>query len=132
MLIVADLHSGVPVFRQIVEQVRFHIASGLLRPGDELPSTRSLSAELSVNPMTVSKAYNQLEREGLLERRPGLPLVVRSLRAGSPHVERLEHLRTALAPAVTAARQLGIAPDDAAEVLRELLNGHHPDDEPDA
>lgn len=132
MLIVADPHSGVPVFRQIVEQVRFHIASGLLKSGDELPSTRSLSADLSVNPMTVSKAYNQLEREGLLERRPGLPLVVRSQRAHSPRVERLEHLRTALAPAVTAARQLGVAPDDAAEAFRELLNGHHPDDEPDA
>ena len=76
MLIVVDPSSGVPVFRQVMDQVRFHIASGLLKAGDELPATRSLSAELGVIPMTVSKAYNLLERDGVLERRPGRPLVV--------------------------------------------------------
>jgi DNA-binding transcriptional MocR family regulator len=62
MLIVVDPHSGVPVYRQLMDQIRFHIASGLLKPGDELPSTRALSTELGVNPMTVSKAYSFLER----------------------------------------------------------------------
>ena len=78
MLIVIDPSRGVPVFRQVMDQVRFHIASGLLQPGDELPATRSLSAELGVNPMTISKAYNLLERDGVLERRPGRPLVVKA------------------------------------------------------
>ena len=79
MIIVVDPSSGVPVFRQVMDQVRFHIASGMLEPGDELPPTRTLSAELGVNPMTISKAYNLLQREGVLDRRPGRPLVVATL-----------------------------------------------------
>ena len=123
MLIAVDLHSGVPVYRQIIEQIRFHIASELLLPGDELPSTRALSAELAVNPMTVSKAYSLLEKEGAVERRPGLPLVVRARRGRVVRLERVEQLRTALSPAVTAARQLGIDSEDATAVFREMLEG---------
>ncbi|HSA54976.1 MAG TPA: GntR family transcriptional regulator [Gemmatimonadaceae bacterium] len=123
MLITVDLHSGIPVYRQIIEQVRFHVASGLLAPGDELPSTRALSAELAVNPMTVSKAYGLLEKEGVVERRPGLPLVVRARRRRAVQRERVEQLRMALAPAVTAARQLGIDGDDATGIFREMLGG---------
>lgn len=67
MLIVLDLHSGVPTYRQIVEQVRLQIASGRLGAGEALPSTRQLAQQLGINPMTVSKAYGLLEAEGALE-----------------------------------------------------------------
>ncbi|MES2178371.1 MAG: GntR family transcriptional regulator [Gemmatimonadota bacterium] len=126
MLIVVDHNSGVPVFRQIIEQVRFHVASGLLMPGDELPSTRGLSQELGVNPMTVSKAYSLLEQNGLVERRPGLPLVVRSRTADAVEGERLTHLRVALEPARRVARQLGISPTEAASAFRALLEATSP------
>ncbi len=122
MLIVVDPSSGVPVFRQVMDQVRFHIASGLLRAGDELPPTRSLSAELGVNPMTISKAYNLLERDGVLERRPGRPLVVASLHPADLRLARLDRLRASLTEAVRAARQLGIEPDEALQVYRDLLD----------
>ena len=69
MLITIDHHSGVPVYRQLMDQIKFHIASGLLKPGDQLPTTRVLSGELEINPMTISKAYSFLEMEGLVERR---------------------------------------------------------------
>ena len=75
MLISVNPHSGVPVYRQLMDQIKFHIASGLMKPGDELPSTRMLSSELGVNPMTISKAYSFLEKEGIVERRPGRPLI---------------------------------------------------------
>ena len=71
MILVVDPHSGIPVYRQLVEQIRFHVASGLLKPGDEVPSTRALSARLGINPMTISKAFVLLEEDGVLERRPG-------------------------------------------------------------
>jgi GntR family transcriptional regulator len=129
MLIVVDPSSGVPVFRQVMDQVRFHIASGLLRPGDELPPTRSLSAELGVNPMTISKAYNLLERDGVLERRPGRPLVVAELASGQLELEKLDRLRDSLSNAVRAAHQLGIGPDEAMRVFRELLAETLPEDE---
>lgn len=121
-MIVVDLHSGVPVYRQIIDQIRFQVASGVLLPGDELPSTRALSAELAVNPMTISKAYSILERDGVVERRPGLPLAIRLRRGRSVQRERIDQLRAALAPAVRAAQQLEIDPDDAAEAYREMLN----------
>jgi GntR family transcriptional regulator len=121
MLIVVDPSSGVPVFRQLMDQVRFHIASGLLKAGDELPATRSLAAELGVNPMTISKAYNLLEREGVLERRPGRPLVVKALAADELEREKLDQLRATLADGVRAAKQLDISSDEATDVFRDLL-----------
>jgi GntR family transcriptional regulator len=121
MLILVDPHSGLPVYRQLMDQIRFHVASGLLRPGEELPSTRSLSGELKVNPMTVSKAYSLLEREGVVERRPGLPLVVAPLPSGEARARKLDQLRLALAPVVVTVRQLGLPGEEAVRALRELL-----------
>ena len=64
MLLHLDRHSGVPVFRQIQDQVRFLVASGVLKAGAELPSTRALAADLGLNPMTVSKAYAERTKQG--------------------------------------------------------------------
>jgi len=128
MLIVVDPSSGVPVFRQVMDQVRFHIASGLLAAGDELPPTRSLSAELGVNPMTISKAYNLLERDGVLERRPGRPLVVKAFEPAELELERLDRLRASLADAVRAAKQLGLDSEEATRVFRELLEDQKKED----
>lgn len=122
MLIVVDPHSGVPVYRQLMEQVKFHIASGLLKPGEELPSTRALSAQLGVNPMTISKAYSYLEREAVIERRPGRPLVVKSLDSDQMRNQKIDQLRENLASAVTMVRQLGIEHDEAVRLFRRLLD----------
>lgn len=121
MILVVDTHSGIPVYRQLIEQIRFHVASGLLEPGDEIPSTRSLSARLGVNPMTVSKAYTLLEQEGVLERRPGLPLVVRERPGDERQNSKIEQLRALLRPVVTRVHQLGLEPEEAAAVLQRLL-----------
>jgi GntR family transcriptional regulator len=121
MLIVVDPHSGVPVYRQIMDQVKFHIASGLLRPGDELPSTRSLSVELGVNPMTISKAYSFLEKENVVERRPGRPVAVKAVGEAEIRNRKLERLKRNLAPTVTMVRQLKIDREEALKAFREML-----------
>lgn len=121
MLIVVDAHSGVPVYRQIMDQIRFHVASGVMKAGDELPSTRALSAELGINPMTISKAYSLLEREAVIERRPGRPLVVRAQEADRARQQRLDRLREGLAATVTMVRQLGIDPAEALQLYAEML-----------
>ena len=121
MLIVVDPHSGVPVYRQLMDQIKFHIASGLLKSGDELPSTRALSSRLGVDPMTVSKAYSFLEKERVVERRPGRPLVVRPLGGEQILDRKIERLRESLASTVTMTRQLGVPADDAVRVFREML-----------
>jgi GntR family transcriptional regulator len=140
MLITLERNSGVPVFRQICDQVRFQVAAGVLRAGAEIPSTRDLGERLGVNPMTVSKAYASLEQEGVLERRPGLSLVVRgpaegagngSARRATADINReLKHdeLARLLQPAAIAARQLGIPAKDALEIFRKTLRA--PDSTP--
>lgn len=122
MILVVDPHSGIPVYRQIVEQLRFQVASGVLEPGDEIPSTRSLSAQLGVNPMTISKAYALLEKEGLLQRRPGLPLIVRKQGRASERSSKLEQMERVLRPAALKANQMNIGKDEAMALFRRLLD----------
>jgi GntR family transcriptional regulator len=121
MILIVDPHSGIPVYRQLVEQIRFSVASGLLEPGEEIPSTRALSARLGVNPMTVSKAFGLLEEEGVLERRPGRPHVVRAQRGKTVRATRLDQLEQALRPVATKTRQLNLEPDTALQIFRRLL-----------
>jgi GntR family transcriptional regulator len=77
-----DPASGLPVYRQIMDQVRRMVVSGRLPPGERLPSIRELAATLQINPLTVGKAYGELERDGVLEMRRGLGMYVRPPRAG--------------------------------------------------
>ncbi|MCK4410228.1 MAG: GntR family transcriptional regulator [Candidatus Eisenbacteria sp.] len=121
MLIVVDSHSGVPVYRQLMDQIKFHIASGMLKPGDDLPSTRTLSAELGVNPMTISKAYSFLERDNVIERRPGRPLVVKAMEAAELRDQRMEQVRQRLAGTVTVVRQLDVDTGEAVRLFEEML-----------
>ena len=70
--------SGIPIYKQLIDQVRLLIAGGQLKAGTELPSVRELALSHAVNPMTISKAYSLLEAEGLLERQRGKPMTVAS------------------------------------------------------
>jgi GntR family transcriptional regulator len=129
MLIIVDPHSGVPVYRQLMDQVKFHIATGLLKPGDELPSTRALSAELGVNPMTISKAYSYLEKENVVERRPGRPLVVTNLVSEQVRDTKIEQLRESLASTVRMVKQMDIEYEEAIRVFREMLDNQREGEE---
>jgi GntR family transcriptional regulator len=77
MFLPIDPSSGLPVYRQIMEQVRRMIVAGRLPAGERLPSVRDLAAALGINPLTVGKAYGELERAGALEMRRGLGMFVR-------------------------------------------------------
>jgi GntR family transcriptional regulator len=127
MLFYVDPHSGVPIFRQLMDQVKLHVASGVLQPGDELPSIRSLSVPLGVNPMTISKAYNLLVHDEILERRPGKALVVADLGQGEMADRRLDQLRQSLRSSVALVRQLEIKDTEAVEIYRKLLAESGPD-----
>jgi GntR family transcriptional regulator len=124
-----DPQSDVPVYRQLMEQVKFLIASGQLEPGDELPSTRTLSSELGVNPMTISKAYSYLERDGVLERRRGLPLVVRAFDDGQLQVRKVDLVRENLVPIAGMVRQLGLGKEEVLRILSDLLDDGQPEEE---
>ncbi len=123
-VLVIDHHNGVPAYRQLMDQIKFQIAAGVLKPGEEMESTRALSASLSLNPMTISKAYGLLEREGVLERRRGQTLTVRAAEGGQAAAARAEVLRKALEAAATTARQLGVSDGEALRLFKETLNAH--------
>jgi GntR family transcriptional regulator len=111
-----------PIFRQLVEQVRRMVAAGQLRAGDEIPSVRDLAQHLVVHPMTVSKAFGQLEAEGVLTRRRGLPMVVAPQhQSAQTTADRAALLRPTLIKAAREARQLELPPEEALRLFEALL-----------
>ena len=114
-------NSGVPIYRQIIDQVHALIAGGKLRTGDLLPSVRQVAKAAEINPMTVSKAYSRLEADGTVERVRGHGMrVVESKPTGS-RANRRQQFRELLAPAIHRAAQLGLNEEEVREVFRSLL-----------
>jgi GntR family transcriptional regulator len=113
--------SGVPIYRQLMDQVRAMIASGQLADGDLLPSVRQMADELQVNMMTVSKAWSRLEVEGALERVRGTGMRVTSDVASGPLRERKADLKPLVDPMVTRGQQLGLTDGQILDVVKSVL-----------
>jgi len=116
-----DLHSGVPVYRQIIDQARGAVASGALTPGDQLPTVRQLAVDLAINPNTVMRAYRELELGGLLETHQGTGTFIanKKLEKNSPERERrLGQMAQEFAARAGAA---GFTLEDLIDRLRDLL-----------
>ena len=120
-MIQINTHNGMPIYRQIIEQIRREILSGGLAAGERLTSVRELSADLRVNPMTVSKAYSMMESEGILERRRGIGLFVAEMARTDRKQHRLELLTSTLREAAAVALQLGVSEDEATQQFRQCL-----------
>lgn len=119
--------SGLPIYRQIVDQVTQQAATGRLAPGEFLPSVRQVAAELQVNPMTISKAYSLLEREGVVEFVRGQGMRVRdrkekTLRLRDREAALLPYLRQV----VSQAYHLSLSPDQVRALLDPLLKDLSP------
>jgi len=112
---------GAPIYQQLMQQVKFQIASGNLKPGDLLPSVRDTAEELQINPMTVSKAYSLLERDGVLvrDRGQGMRVVQPAVKGGIR--ERREELKGLLKDVVVKAHQLGLDTDEVLNLLKPML-----------
>lgn len=103
--------SGVPVYIQLMEQLRHFVETGALRPGDRLPPIRKVAEELVVNPNTVAKVYRELEHEGLVELRHGAgAFVAPGVAAGAD--ERLRKGRAVVRSAVRRLDALGLSEDE--------------------
>ena len=114
--------SGVPIFRQIMDQIRALVASGRLKPGDLVPSVRQMAVDLQVNMMTVSKAYSRLEMEGLLERDRGTGMRVRGQAEPQGSVpDRQAELRDLVDHVVTRGLQLGLTDEQILSVVKTVL-----------
>ncbi|RYY76968.1 MAG: GntR family transcriptional regulator [Gammaproteobacteria bacterium] len=121
-MFILNPQSGIPIYRQLMEQVRRMIAGGQLKAGDDLPSVRELALEHAVNPMTISKAYSILETEGLLVRQRGKPMQVATDNLQSKTKEsRIAHLIPQFELLSVAARQLEISDDMLIKELKKFL-----------
>lgn len=120
-MFILDPHSDIPIYRQLVEQIKRMIASGQLKKGDALPSVRDLALRHSVNPMTISKAYGLLQREGLLVRQQGKPMQVAALKTRETANKRIERLAPQLEQLILAARQLEVSDQMLLDALTKQL-----------
>jgi len=114
-----DLKSGVPIYRQIIDQVKSAIAMGAIGPGDRLPTVRQLAVDLSVNPNTVSRAYTELELTGLVETHMGSGTFVGTKPVQQDEVERRRILDQICQEFLSRASSHGFTLDDILENLSQ-------------
>lgn len=114
--------SGLPIYKQVMEQIRRMISSGQLKPGDSLPSVRELALTHAVNAMTISKAYSMLEAEGLLARQRGKAMTVSTQnKLSESKQDRLKRLQPTINQLTMAADQLELDLEDVIKLLRNEL-----------
>ena len=113
--------AGTPIYRQIIDQVRLGVATGALRPGQAMPSVRSLAERLVVNPNTVVKAYAELVRDGVLEAQQGMGFFVAEKRQIYSKAERLRRLRLAVDDFIHEAVFLDFSAEEIRKVVDEKL-----------
>jgi GntR family transcriptional regulator len=116
-----DSASRIPIYRQLVAQIREGVARGRLAPEQRLPSVRDLSRHLVVNPNTIARVYTELEREGILNTRPGLGVFV-----AQPHTDltkraRRERLLARIDEFFTEAVHLGFSSEEVLALLSERI-----------
>lgn len=114
-----NLESGVPVYRQIMDQVRAGMASGTLAAGDQLPTVRQLAVDLAINPNTVARAYRELELGGLLETHQGTGSFISAQKIKRGDAERERQLAQMVGECVSRAGSMGFTVDDVIEYLRK-------------
>jgi len=115
-----DLRSGVPVYRQIIDQVVGGIAAGTLSGGDQLPTVRQAAVDLSINPNTVVRAYRELEIRGVLETQQGTGTFISHQKVKRDEVERQRRLSQLVGEFVSRAGSAGFTVRDLLEQLHDL------------
>src|ERR1041385_966185 len=117
-----DVQSGVPVYRQIIDQVMGGVAAGILSGGDQLPTVRQVAVDLSINPNTVMRAYREMEIRGVLETQQGMGTFISQKKVKRDDVERRRQLNQLVAEFVSRAGAAGYTVADLIEQLRERQN----------
>lgn len=115
-----DGHSGVPVYRQLIDQVQGAIASGALRPGDQLPTVRLVAVELAINPNTVLRAYREMEIRGIVDTQQGTGTFIAERHADMPKGERQRQLTQLVSEFVSRAGAAGLTVNELIDALQQL------------
>jgi GntR family transcriptional regulator len=118
-----DPKSGIPFYRQIIDQIRFGIVSGKLKVGDQLPTVRALAVELKVNLNTVSKAYRELEIQNILETQQGTGTFIGAVKVEIPDGERKKKLNDICMEFFNIAASYGFNEEDITNELKKIKGG---------
>lgn len=121
-MIQIDPKDGVPIYRQVMDQIKLLVMTGKLVPGQQLESVSSLSGRLKVNPMTISKAYGFLVEEGVVDRRKGVGIFVAEVDQAAANEKRRFLLSETLREAAGLAVQMDVSAKDTLEILRRHLD----------
>jgi len=119
MQIRISIQEGAPIYQQIVDQVKYLVAGGRLRPGDDLLPIRVLAEQLRINPNTVARAYLELEREGIVSMRQGSGTQIAEVKSPLSRREKLKRLAPPADALLADARNLGLEFEDVVQLLRE-------------
>jgi GntR family transcriptional regulator len=114
--------TGVPIYLQVVSQLKQAVAAGALRPGDELPSVRRMAADLRINPNTVARAYQELERDDVIRTVPGGGTFVADNVPGLLKSEKLRRLRPHARQIAVEGIQMRLAPEEILQIVEEELS----------
>ncbi len=118
-----DPTTRVPIYRQLMDQIRLAVARGRMKPGSRLPSVRVLSRELVVNPNTIARVYTELEREGVLNTRPGMGVFVAEPQADLSAAARRQRLAEIIDGFLTDAVHLGFSADEVLSAVTKRTRG---------
>jgi GntR family transcriptional regulator len=116
-----DPRSHVPIYRQIADEIRAAVAAGLYRPGESLPSLRAMAVEIQVNPNTVQRAYDELEREGLIYSQRGRGLFVAEQGTASAQLTTGDGVRRSFDEAIRASFAAGMRPKQIRDIFHAAL-----------
>src|SRR5437763_15561877 len=123
MLLRPNPSSGVPIYLQLMEQVKHAIETGALRPGEQLPGIRPLAEELVINVNTVAKAYRELEHEGVIELRHGSGAFVSDHARTGKHAEALRGAQSIVAGMIERLRARGLTAEEIRRLFEAELAG---------
>ena len=123
MLLRPNPSSGVPIYLQLMEQVKHSIETGALRPGEQLPGIRPLAEELVINPNTVAKAYRELEHEGIIELRHGAGAFVSSNGGAKKLTDTMRAGQTLVGGTVERLRARGVTDEEIRRLFEASLAG---------
>jgi GntR family transcriptional regulator len=123
MLFRPNSSSGVPIYLQLMEQVKHGIETGALRPGEQLPGIRPLAEELVINPNTVAKAYRELEHEGVIELRQGAGAFVAGNAGAKKLTENIRAGQAVVAEAIERLRARGVTDQEIRRLFEAELAG---------
>jgi GntR family transcriptional regulator len=123
MLLRPNPASGVPIYLQLMEQVKHAIETGALRPGEQLPGIRPLAEELVINANTVAKAYRELEHEGVIELRHGAGAFVSANSRPKKETEKFRAGQSVVADAIRRLRERGVTDEEIRRLFEAELAG---------